>query len=744
MKTHLVEILRSLLTADNITLFKMFSKKFEKPVDTECLFALLYRNRRLSDCFLDSCKESTSKSMTTFIMSFYEDMDVSKAELNDLCDIIITEELEKFLEDIHSFCCTYSPNSNALKDYITYKFVVDDSMYSYQTVKYFLYSNKITRVANYLESDILKEIGFSELEDLQSFGVYMTNPLKNNNYICIGRDSEIETCLDILCRKKKNNALLIGLPGVGKTTIVQGVCNLITSSRCPECLKGYNVYSLDVPKLISGCRYRGDLEERFTKVFNEINNNGKLVVFIDEIHQILSGNSSETPASTISDMLKPLMTDTNIHIIGATTLDEYRKIETDKALERRFSVVKVGEPNQIQTLELLKNISCNYEKFHKIKIPENILELIIKYSQKFDTHRYFPDKALDLLDNSCVYTRNHTNFDTLTEESIVNTIYRNTGIPIRNIRLGQNTFDSTVCDEIKKHIIGQEKAINSVTKMLKRNSVGLSNENKPIGSFLFVGPTGVGKTELCKRIAELHYSKESFIRFDMSEYMEKHSVSKLIGSPPGYVGYDDGGLLVERVKHNPYSVILFDEIEKAHPDVTNTLLQILDDGIISDSKGFKADFRNCIIIMTSNVGSDENSNQKCLGFGSKTTTSNDLWESAVRSRFKPEFINRIDEIIYFNYINADNVKEIIEIYLDEFRSKLLENGITLKISDSGIDYLNKICYNKEYGARFIKRSITQYVENLVVDSIIENPNSKELFLDVINESLCIKISECTK
>ena len=602
-----------------------------------------------------------------------------------------------------------------------------------------------------------------------------------------GRDTEIERVIQILSRRTKNNPCLVGEPGVGKTAIAEGLAEKIAKGDVPEILKDKRVVSLDIASVVAGSKYRGEFEERIKKIIKEVKESNNVILFIDEIHTIIGAGGAEG-AIDASNILKPSLARGEIQIIGATTLNEYRKhIEKDAALERRFQPVKVEEPTEEDAIKMLKCLRDKYEVHHSVKITDDAIIAAVKLSNRYITDRFLPDKAIDVLDEASSKVRlttftmppdiknleeqlvdlskekeeaiktenyerasqikikeqeirvkldqeknnwkdkNGNEAQVVTPEEIADIISGWTGIPVKKMQEEESQRLKNMEDILHKRVIGQEEAVKAVAKAIRRGRVGLKNPKRPIGSFLFLGPTGVGKTELSKTLSEVLFGDEdSMIRIDMSEFMEKHSVSKLIGSPPGYVGYDDGGQISEKIRRKPYSVILFDEIEKAHPDVFNILLQVLDDGHITDSQGRKIDFKNTVIIMTSNVGARSITENKKLGF----TTSDDevrKYEDMkknvmeqVRKTFKPEFLNRIDDIIVFHTLNKDEVKEISKIMLDELTKRIKDNlNINISFTDKAMDKIADIGYDSNYGARPLRRAIQTNIEDIFAEKYLD-------------------------
>ena len=603
----------------------------------------------------------------------------------------------------------------------------------------------------------------------------------------VGRDKEIARLIQILSRRTKNNPCLVGEPGVGKTAIVEGLAQRIISSMVPESVKNKRVVVLDLSGMVAGSKYRGELEERIRNVINEVRSNQGILLFIDELHTIIGAGGAEG-ALDASNILKPSLSRGEIQLIGATTLEEYRKyIEKDAALERRFQPVTVEEPSEEETIEILKGLRPYYEKHHGVVIEDSALEAAVKMSERYINDRFLPDKAIDIIDEAASKVRlggyrmapevdamelelheiqkdkekavkqadlslakelqarqreieteiskykekeerrNKRKKISVTEASVADIISDWTKIPVQRLTEGETKRLARLEKELHKRVIGQEEAVKAVAQAVKRGRVGLKDPNRPIGSFLFLGPTGVGKTELSKALAEAVFgSEQAMIRVDMSEYMEKHSVSKLIGSPPGYVGYDEGGQLSEKLRRNPYSVLLFDEIEKAHPDVFNILLQVLDDGHITDAHGRKVDFKQTIIIMTSNAGAQAIIEPKKLGFLSNNDEKQDYERmksgvmEEVRRLFKPEFLNRIDEIMVFHPLNKTHIKKIVNIMLKTLEKRCKEQlDIQLKITESVRDFLAEAGFDSKYGARPLRRAIQTKLEDPMANVLLE-------------------------
>ena len=608
----------------------------------------------------------------------------------------------------------------------------------------------------------------------------------------VGREEEIQRVIQILSRRTKNNPCLIGEPGVGKTAIVEGIAERIVSGLVPDSVQGKRVVSLDLSGIVAGSKYRGEFEERIKKVIQEVTKAGNVLLFIDELHTIIGAGGAEG-AIDASNILKPALARGEIQIMGATTITEYRKyVEKDAALERRFQPVTVEEPGEEQTVTILKGLRGKYEAHHHVKITDEAVEAAVRLSARYINDRFLPDKAIDLMDEAAARVRfgvsNHTeklaelrnqitekelqledalsNSDialakqckeekealeaelekqtkkaqreirrknlSVTEDDVADVVSGWTKIPVKKLAEGEAARLKKLEATLHKRVVGQEEAVTAVAKAVRRGRVGLKDPRRPIGSFLFLGPTGVGKTEISKALAEAVFGNEqAMIRVDMSEYMEKHSVSKMIGSPPGYVGHEDGGQLSEKVRRNPYSVILFDEIEKAHPDVFNILLQVLDDGHITDSQGRKVDFKNTIIIMTSNAGAQSIVEPKKLGFASSDDEKqnyermkNSVMEE-VRRIFKPEFLNRIDETIVFRSLNKNDMKQIVTLMLKDLTDRCKSQmDITLHVRDSVKNYIVEKAYEPKYGARPLRRKIQNEIEDQLAEEILDGKVKK--------------------
>ena len=539
----------------------------------------------------------------------------------------------------------------------------------------------------------------------------------------IGRDEEIRRSVQILSRRSKNNPVLIGEPGVGKTAVAEGIAAYIAGSDAPDSMAGKRLVALDLPALLAGTKYRGDFEERVKAVLKDVKKAGDVILFIDEMHTMIGAGSAEG-AIDAANILKPALGRGEVQIIGATTPEEYRRhIEKDAALERRFQPVKVAEPSRSDSLKMLGAVRQGLEKHHGVKISDAALTAAVDLSARYINDRFLPDKAIDLADEAAAHIR-VSGGGLVTAEDIAGVVSLWTGIPVANLSADETKRLRNMESILHRRVIGQNEAVTAVSRAIRRGRVGLSDPNRPIGSFLFLGPTGVGKTELCRALAEVVFGEsEAMIRLDMSEYMEKHAVSKLIGSPPGYVGYEDGGQLTERVRRKPWSVVLFDEIEKAHEDVWGILLQIMDDGRLTDSAGRVVSFRNTIIVMTSNVGAKSISDGRPrMGFtpdgGDEAQLMRARINEELRRTFKPEFLNRIDETIVFRRLSRAEIRSIAERMLLTVAERFKALGMTLSVPDQVVDFLAERGYDEKYGARPLRRAIRSMIEDKAAELML--------------------------
>ncbi|SOC43118.1 ATP-dependent Clp protease ATP-binding subunit [Salinicoccus kekensis] len=627
----------------------------------------------------------------------------------------------------------------------------------------------------------------------------------------IGRSKEITRVIEVLSRRTKNNPVLIGEPGVGKTAIAEGLAQSIIKNEVPETLKDKRVMSLDMGTVVAGTKYRGEFEERMKKVMEEIHKAGNVVLFIDELHTLIGAGGAEG-AIDASNILKPALARGELQCIGATTLEEYRKhIEKDAALERRFQPVQVDEPNVEDTILILKGLRDKYEAHHRINITDEAVEAAAKMSDRYIQDRFLPDKAIDLIDeaSSKVRLRSYTSppdlkdleskleavkkeknaavqsqefeaaanyrdrqsklekelkekeekwkkeqgqsSQSVTQGDIEIVISGITGIPLSKIAEGESDRLLNLESILHDRVIGQQEAVTSISKAVRRARAGLKNPKRPIGSFIFLGPTGVGKTELARALSEAMFGEDdAMIRVDMSEYMEKHSVSRLVGSPPGYVGYEDGGQLTEKVRRKPYSLVLFDEIEKAHPDVFNMLLQVLDDGRLTDANGRTVDFRNTIIVMTSNVGAQELKDRKFAGFGTTSDSGTHDYETIkstmmkeLKDTFRPEFINRVDDIIVFHSLEKEHLKEIVSLMIEQLQERLSDQNINIEVTEAAKAQIAEDGYDPEYGARPLARSIQKNIEDTLSESLLSGADfeNKVVTVDYENEEFTVGMKE---
>lgn len=594
-----------------------------------------------------------------------------------------------------------------------------------------------------VKTDVIRELDFKDktkaqqkvqaLEGsfLEKFGVNMTQKAKKDHYDqVVGRDDIVERVVQILGRRTKNNPCLVGEPGVGKTAIAEGVANLMVSKNAPDYLMGKSLIAVSLGGLLAGSKFRGEFEDRLTQLIQEVQVKKDVILFIDEIHTLVGAGATQG-AMDAANILKPFLSRDDIQLIGATTVSEYRQyIEKDMALERRLQPVKVAEPSLEACKEMLMGIKSRYEKYHQIQIEDQAIEAAVMLSDRFITDRYMPDKAIDLMDEAASRIK-ILKHKILKEKDIKDVVQMWTGIPMLELNTSQHENLLKLKQSLESKVIGQERAISVLVNGIMRNQVGLSDRHKPLGSFLFVGQTGIGKTALAQALAQgLYHDVKSLIRLDMSEYMEKHSVSKMIGSPPGYVAYEEGGQLTEKVRSNPHSVVLFDELEKAHPDVIDLCLQILDEGILTDSKGRTVNFKNTIIICTSNVGTDI-INQP-IGFGNNKNALEEhlvLEEQVLKTLkkyFKTEFLNRIDDLVIFNALNENHVRTIIKKLLEDLTFRANDLGYSLHITKGVVDYLYNIGYTKRYGVRSLKRAMTQLIENPLAAFLLSADENKNI------------------
>lgn len=640
---------------------------------------------------------------------------------------------------------------------------------------------------------------------LETYATNLTAKAERNEFdTVVGREPELLRIIQILSRRTKNNPVLVGEPGVGKTSVVIGLAQKIVSGHVPLSLHGKEIYSLDIGALVAGTMYRGQFENRMKKLLAEIQKKKNIIVFIDEIHMIVGAGASEGSVDA-ANLLKPVLSEGSLRVIGSTTFDEYKKhIEKDPAFERRFQPVKILEPSITDTICILKGIRGDYERHHGVKYTDDALVAATRLSKRYINDRFLPDKAIDLIDEAAASINSQVSknavklmklkkdlrqilkkkddlissekyqdatllrrkeillenqiqkiklsekrpeMNLVDEDQIAEVVSRWTGIPVNNLSASEKKRFINLESRLKKSVIGQDQAIREISKAIKRARVGISNPNRPMGVFIFLGPTGVGKTELAKVLArEVLGSEKQLIKIDMSEFMERHNLSRLVGAPAGYIGYEEGGKLTEIVRKNPYAIILFDEIEKAHPEVFNILLQVMEDGELSDAKGRKIDFKNTILIMTSNLGTSALTKQAQIGFGNGSNFDKSAYEKieaqtveAIERHFKPEFVNRIDKVITFKPLSLDSIKKIVVLELGKLEARLSEHNISISYKKEVIDWLAKTSFDPAYGARPVRKTIADFIEVPLSESLLraENEGSKAYHIDIVDEKLVL-------
>ena len=672
---------------------------------------------------------------SNYIQSMVKDFLNSKIPLSEDSEPIQTEGFQNLLERSIAHCISADKTTVELTDVIVSMFD-DNRLYcSYFLQKGNLSKLQLLEVLSYTQSsagdtpnpidltehfekDNLKPKNHSKNGVLHLYTENMIKEAKSGIYEnLIGRNEELNRITEVLCRKTKNNPVIVGESGVGKTALIQGLATKITKKEVPEFLQDFKVFRLEIGTLLAGAKFRGDLEERIRQIAKELSTQNKVVLFIDEIHSIF-GNSNSGNGLDANNLLKPLLTSNKIRVIGATTFDDFAKtFEKDKALCRRFQKIELKEPSSEEAVKILLGIKKSFEDFHKVEFTEEAIKAAVELSVKYMADTKLPDKAIDILDEAGAYAFIHRENNTeivIDKKQIEKIVAKIAKVPIQAVTSNQKNKLQNLEKELNSKVFGQEKAISEIVKSIKRARAGFGGKDKPASIFLFVGSSGVGKTELAKTLA----SSLDFplLRFDMSEYQEKHSVSRFIGSPPGYVGFEEGGILTKSLRKNPYSVVLFDEIEKAHQDIYNVLLQVMDYGILTDNQGKQADFRNAIIIFTSNAGSKD-VDKNYIGFG-KSSYGNEAMLDAVKTTFSPEFRNRLDGVIAFNGLNLELINAIVAKELNEIEKTLQEKHIELKVSKSCIEYLAKESYSEEYGARNVKRIIEEKITSVLVDEVL--------------------------
>ena len=707
--------------------------KYEYITPEHLLFVITFNNE-FEKCF-NECGGSTSKlriDLEKYIGENFKPVEEAEPQ--------ISYNLREVLN--------YSENKarNSQRDVIELTHILDGIMsLSESYAKYFMLNQGIewTELLAKLCDNGVEEKSNSKVNEESSWQSYVTllNDKVDEMEPLIGRKSELERTIQILCRKYKNNPIHVGEAGVGKTSITYGLIKLINKGEVPDRLKNSKVYALDIGTLIAGTQFRGDFEKKFKMVMDGLLKEDKPIVYIDEIHNIVGAGATNGGTLDASNMLKPYLTNGKIRVIGATTYDEYNKyFSKSKSLLRRFQKVDILEPSVSETVEILNGLKKYYEEYHHVKYGKDTLEYAVNLSDKYINDRALPDKAIDLIDEAGAYRVMHPlnkKVQTVDKKLIEEVLSKTCNIPKKTVESNEIKKIALLDKKLKSKVFGQDNAIDEVVNAIKLSRAGLNEDNKPIASLLFVGPTGVGKTEIARSLADILDVK--LIRFDMSEYMEKHSVAKLIGSPAGYVGYEEGGLLTDEVRKNPHSVLLLDEIEKAHTDVFNILLQVMDYATLTDNKGKKTDFRNCIIIMTSNAGASK-LNKSLIGFGDRILNEDTINES-VKKTFSPEFRNRLSKIVVFNSLNNEMCKKIVNKNIKLLKEKLVKKDISLTLTKACTNYLIEKGISKEYGAREIARVIDREIKPVLVNEILFGKLKKggKCSIDYVNKEIKLKI-----
>jgi len=694
-----------------------------------------------------------------YLIDFFN---VNNIELEEVIEVI-TEYLEKYVSEKHDVAGeniygsvylsallkslqqnNFLESSNPLSILILKEILQMKDSWTAQLLKSF--GLTLSAVENYLRSRAQAGISTDvdqgvQKEFMDDYVIDLVQMAKDKKFDpLIGRDYEVARAIQVLSRRNKNNVVFIGEPGVGKSAVVSGIAGRIADDDIDEELAGSSLFYLDIGAVVAGTKYRGEFEEKLKKILAEIEDKEKPIIFIDEIHTIVNSGSSEGSSMDTANILKPYLVKGTLKCIGATTYEEYKRyFEKDKALARRFQKIEVVEPSPDEAKKILKSLIEYYESFHRVKYNENAINKAVDLSHEYIRDRFLPDKALDIIDEAGAYVKLNEIDKTVEERHVKKVITSIARIKLEETKEDEISSVYYLSDNLKKDIYGQNQAVDRIVQVVKNSKAGLTEITKPVGSFLFTGPTGVGKTELARKLAE--HLGMTFTRFDMSEYMEKHAVARLIGSPPGYVGFEEGGQLVESVKRNPNAVILFDEIEKAHYDIYNILLQIMDYATLTDNSGRKADFRNCIIIMTSNAGAKEMESSK-IGFAHADETGSESM-AAIKNVFSPEFRNRLDGIITFNNLGIEQIKQVVRKFINEVNAMLEEKGIRLQITEDAAEYLGREGFDSKLGARPIKRLVNEKIKTRLSDEILFGrlKDGGSVLIDYENDSLNFKIND---
>ena len=701
--------------------------------------------KTISDCGANVDVENLKKKLDDYLNKYvdiYDDDERSEIGLNESVEL-----LQVMAVAGHNVVAA-GKDTVTFDDFLVALYSIEDSFAAFYLQEEGIDRLKILKYISHGKEDMSSVIGnpsaSSSCEEVLKFAVNLTEKAKKGEIDpLIGREDVLQRTIQVLARRYKNNPIHVGDPGVGKTAITEGLAKMIVEEKVPDCLKGYNVYALDMGSLIAGTRFRGDFEERLKRVLTEIEKERNGIVYIDEIHTIVGAGSTSGTSLDAANILKPFLTKGKIKFIGATTYDEYKKyFEKDKALSRRFQKIEVGEPSIDDSIKILKGLKKSYEKFHGVKYTDEALKLAVELSAKYINDRFLPDKAIDVIDEAAAKVK-LSGKKTVNKKVIEETVASMAKIPLQSVSANEVENLKKIENTLKEQVYGQDKAIELVSRAIKLSRAGFKEDTKPVASFLFVGPTGTGKTEIAKQLAKI--MNMQLVRFDMSEYQEKHTVAKLIGAPPGYVGYEDGGLLVDAIRKNPNCVLLLDEIEKAHPDIYNVLLQVMDYATLTDSNGRKADFKNVILIMTSNAGAKEVGKKKSgIGFGAETKiVDGSAMKEAVDNTFPPEFRNRLDAIVTFNSINMDMAVLIAKKAIRQFAETLKKKGITLEVTENAYKWLAGKGFSSIYGAREIYRVVTDDIKTRFVDLVLFGSlkNGGKAVIDVENDDIKIILED---